>query len=195
MRIVPAALVLIALAGSQDLLAQEMPSAGVKVQCPAGPAPCIPPLTSVRLTILEPLGSQQSASGQAFAIELAEPIVIDGQTVVAAGARGQGEVVHAKRNGGSGAAGELILAARYLEVGRRRLRLRSMNLALVGQDSIGKVNQLMFATAASAPALAVLGYFVKGKEIVIPAGQAAQAKTAEPFVLEPASPPATGNQP
>ena len=39
-----------------------------------------------------------------------------------------GEVVHAKKGGGSGAAGELVLAARYLDFEGSRVRLRSMRL-------------------------------------------------------------------
>jgi|GEM_PF-6422904 len=71
----------------------------------------IPALTEVRLEILSDLGSKISKTGELFPIRLAKPIVIDGAERVPAGAEGQGEVVWAKKSGGSGASGELVLAA------------------------------------------------------------------------------------
>jgi hypothetical protein len=149
---------------------------------------CVPPLTPVKLIIRAHLGSKISASGDWFEIELAEPIVVDGVTLVPAGARGMGEVVHAKKSGGSGASGELILAARYLDVDGKRLRLRSLHIAVSGKDAIGSVNTLNVAAAATVPALALIGFFVKGKGIDIPENTVADAKTAEAFVIEPKSP-------
>lgn len=157
-------------------------------QCPppaADAAPCIAALTPVKIKILVHLGSKLSLSGQTFPLALAEPIMIDGKEVIPAGTTGMGEVVHAKNSGGSGASGELVLAARYLELGDRRLRLRSLNFAVAGQDSIKGVNNLMIASAATMPALSLIGFFVKGKGIDIPEGLEAMAKTAEPFVLDP----------
>jgi hypothetical protein len=156
-------------------------------QCPlpsADSAPCIPALTPVRLVIRTHLGSKISTSGQTFAIQLAQPILVEGKELVPAGTAGMGEVVHAKKSGGSGASGELVLAARYLELGDRRLRLRSLNFAVAGQDSIKGVNTLMIASAATIPAISLIGFFVQGKPIDIPEGMEAMAKTAEPFVLE-----------
>ena len=149
---------------------------------------CVPPLTPIKLFIRAHLGSKISNSGDWFEIELAEPIVIDGVTLVPAGTRGMGEVVHAKKSGGSGASGELILAARYLDVDGKRLRLRSLHIAVSGKDAIGSVNALGVASAATIPALALIGFFVKGKGIDSPENTLADAKTAEAFVVEPISP-------
>lgn len=165
-------------------------------QCPpftAAAAPCIPALTPVKLVIRAHLGSKISLSGQTFAIELAEPIVVDGKELIPAGTAGIGEVVHAKKSGGSGAGGELILAARYLEFGGRRMRLRSLNFAVAGKDSYGTVQSINVASAVAFPALSLIGFFIQGKGIDIPEGVEAMAKTAEPFVLDPplAAPAAT----
>lgn len=172
-------------------------------QCPppaADAAPCIPALTAVRIAIRAHLGSKISQSGQTFAIELAEPVVIDGTEVLPAGTPGMGEVVHAKKSGGSGASGELILAARYLEIAGRRLRLRSMNFAAAGEDNVGAVTSAAIASSATIPVLAFVGFLVKGKPIDIPEGTLVNAKTAEPFVLDPpiaapALPEAASNPP
>lgn len=179
------------------------PTAPVAVQSPAATpavcppaadgALCIAALTPVRLVIRTHLGSKISTSGEWFEIELAEPIMADGKEAIPAGTRGQGEVVHAKKSGGSGASGELVLAARFLDVGGRHLRLRSMHFAAAGEDRIGTVNTLNVASAASPiPGLSLIGFFVKGKGIDLPEGTLAEAKTAEPFVFAPdsAAPPA-----
>lgn len=195
---------------TQPVLARDKPAAGaapvrsapamatsavtpVPVACPVGeggaPAPCVPPLTPVKLVIRTHLGSKISTSGEMFEIELDQPILVDGKVAIPAGTRGVGEVVHAKKNGGSGASGELVLAARYLDVGGRRLRLRSLNFAVSAPDRVGTVNTM----AVASPALALIGFFVKGKGIDLPEGTMADAKTAEPFVVDPpaaASPPA-----
>lgn len=127
------------------------------------------------------LGSKISQTGQMFEIELDQPIIVDGKVVVPAGTRGVGEVIHAKKSGGSGASGELVLAARYLDVGGRRLRLRSLHFAVAGQDRIGTVT----AMSVASPALSLIGFFVKGKGIDLPEGTPADAKTAEPFLIDP----------
>jgi hypothetical protein len=156
------------------------------------PAPAIiPALTPVRIVIKAHLGSKISKSGETFALELADPIVADGKVLIPAGTTGMGEVVHAKSSGGSGASGELVLAARYLDFGGRRLRLRSLNFAVAGKDATGTVNSIAIASAATMPALSLIGFFIKGKGIDIPEGMAAMAKTAEPFVLDPPAVPAS----
>lgn len=137
---------------------------------------CIPALTPVQIELAEPLSSRTSVTGQSFALSLVWPISVHGNELVAKGAKGQGEVVHAKKTG-VGVGGELVLAARYLQIGDKRLRLRSMHLNGAGRDQQG----LAFAVgvAVGLPAL-----FVRGKHIDIPAGAYADAKTAEPFWID-----------
>ncbi len=163
------------------------PLATVVTVCPppSSTAICVASLTPVKLVVRTHLGSKISTSGEWFDIELAEPILINGAVAVPAGTRGKGEVVHAKKSGGSGASGELVLAARYLEIDGRRLRLRSMHFAQAGEDKIGTVNTLNVASVASPiPGLSLIGFFVKGKGIDLPEGTLAIAKTAEPFLID-----------
>lgn len=124
------------------------------------------------------VGSKISTGGEPFAFVLAEPLIVDGREIVPAGTPGMGEVVHAKKGGGSGAGGELVLAARYLQVGDRQLRLRSMRVAVVGKDSISTVD-----TMVAVPVVGMFGFLVKGKEVDIPEGTVVSAKTAEDFSL------------
>jgi protein-L-isoaspartate O-methyltransferase len=141
----------------------------------------LPALTPIRIEILAALGSKTSKSGDTFPIRLAEPLVIGGRELVPAGTSGMGEVVHAKKAGGSGAAGELVLAARYLEVDGRHLKLRSLRLVPQGNSKINTVNTIMVASAASPIPVSLVGFFINGGQAVVPEGTIAEAKTAEAF--------------
>lgn len=144
----------------------------------------IPRLTEVEFEILEPLGSKVSRSLDTFAIRLAAPIMIGGVEAVPAGTMGVGEVVHAKKAGGMGAAGELVLAARYLDLGDRRIRLRSMQLKTTEATSrIGTANAIGTAGAATVLPVALIGFFVKGGEVDVPEGTFASARIAENFTV------------
>ena len=154
---------------------------------------CIPKLTPVEVVIDAEMGSKLSTTGAAFPLRLAQPIVIDGREIVPAGTLGTGEVVHAKKAGGAGAAGELVLAARFLDYGGRRIRLRSMRIAVSGKDAIGAVDGMNAAAAGAATLtplpLGFIGFAITGRNIVVPKGTVAMAKTAEDFALveQPAS--------
>ncbi len=137
---------------------------------------CIPPLTLVRIELAEALSSRTSVTGETFVISLASPVVIDGREVIPAGAKGRGEIIHAKKTG-IGVGGELVLAARYLNLGDRQLRLRSMQFNGAGRDQQGLV--LAVAAAVGLPAM-----FIRGKHIDVPTGALADAKTAEAFWLD-----------
>lgn len=138
-------------------------------------------LTPVTLEILAEQSSGASKAGDRFPLRLAEPIVVDGAVIVPAGAPGEGEVVHAKRSGGMGAAGELILTASYFDFGERRVKLRSLRLTGMGKDRVSTVDALVVASAASPIPVGFIGFFIKGGQMVVPAGTLAEAKTAEPF--------------
>jgi hypothetical protein len=155
----------------------------------SAPAACacrvIPALTPVSIEILAPLGSKISKSGESFPIRLAAPILIDGKEAVPAGALGVGEVIHAKKSGGMGAAGELVLAARYVEVDGQRLMLRSLNIAAAGESSIHKVDAINAASAASPLPIGLIGFFISGGQVNVAQGTVAPAKTRESFTLPP----------
>ena len=162
-------------AGAESAAAAAFAS---EVSDAALPAAIIPALTPVSLRIEQELGSKISHSGDAFRISLALPIVIEGTELVPAGVEGLGEVVHAKKGGLGGAAGELVLAARYLEVDGRHLDLRS--LAFLGR---GKDN--MDLTAAVGIAAGFPALLISGGNTVVPSGAIVTAKTREAFVLNP----------
>jgi len=170
---------------------QDMDSPPVEAVEAAFPVPppsqaasaTVPALTPLTLEILADLGSKTSKSGDQFPIRLHEPVVVDGVTVIPVGTPGMGEVVHAKKGGSSGAAGELVLAARYLDYEGARIRLRSMRMDGNGASKIRSVNDMAIAAALTVPAVALFGFAVKGGDSDIPSGSLASAKTAEAFAV------------
>ena len=135
-------------------------------------------LTPVLIKIEADLLSDGAISGATFPISLAEPLLEDSITILPAGTQGIGEVVHAKKAGGSGAAGELILTALHLDGPDGPIKLRSMKLGGTGQNQTG------LAMAVGVTAVAPLGLVIRGKNITIPKGTLAAAKLAETVVLE-----------
>lgn len=75
----------------------------------------IPAMTLIAIEIIAPISSKTAKVGEMFPIKLSQPIYVGGNLIVPMGAKGYGEVVHAAKARAAGKAGELIIAARYLE--------------------------------------------------------------------------------
>jgi hypothetical protein len=155
-------------------VAQDAPGDGARLHA-------LPALTPIDLIIEQAVSSNEHENGDRFPLRVAEDVVVDGVVVIPAGSRGEGEVVHAARSRGGGKAGELILAARYVEIDGRQIRLRSF-AGGSGKDR----------TKASVGLAATLGFpalLVRGEAYVIAAGTLAHAKTVEDHVLPRAAQP------
>jgi hypothetical protein len=139
----------------------------------------IPAGTIVELEFVEILSSKTSKMGQTFSLRLREPIVIDGQTVVPAGAMGGGEVIDASRAGIGGRSGKLIVSGRFLDFQGQRARIRGLQSVLAGKDR----SRTAVNTAILVPYVGFLGTFVQGGEIEIPVGTGATAQLAADFVV------------
>ena len=138
------------------------------------------------IEIVDTVSSRTNQNGESFRLRLAEPLVIEGRVVVPAGTPGMGEVVHAARARAMGKAGELILAARYLQLGETRIPLRTLRVgAAQGRDNSGTVNAINIASAAALPGLSLVGFVIAGGEVNVPAGTRATAQTASEMVLAP----------
>jgi len=147
----------------------------------------VPAGTELSLELVESLDSRNHHRGHAFAMRVAEPLLIDGQLLVPAGAPVAGEVVHADRARGSGQPGELVLAARTLTLGDQVLALRGLKpeAPVVGKDRTRTVNGVAVAFAPAA-------LMIRGGEKVFPAGSRVTAKLRDavelPVLPEPADP-------
>lgn len=155
---------------------------------PVAEAPCctVPARTLVELEILDTVNSKANHSRESFNFRLAAPLTIDGRTVIPAGTPGVGEVVHAERARFGGRAGELILAARYLDFNGTRIALRTLRVGPQhGRDSSGTINNVNLALAATIPALSLVAFMIAGGEVNVPAGTRASAQTAAEIQLAP----------
>ncbi len=156
----------------------------------------IPALTIVAIEIGATLSSQVNKPGDRFPIKLVEPIKIGESIVVPAGATGEGEVIHTAKKGGYGRAGEMLLAARYIDYQGSRIPLRSLGFSVGhGVSSEGSAMAVGFLISG------VMPYFMSGGEMKIESGTKAFAKiAAETVITTKAAPtiPATtaiGDQP
>jgi len=135
----------------------------------------VPALTPVQIELRASLSSEKSKGGESFPIHLATPLMIDGREVIRAGATGIGEVVHAQKATHSGVPGELILAARHLDISGRRMKLRSLRTRKTGKPGFN---------VPSWPR-GVWIYPPTDGRLFIEEGTVAEARTAEAFTIAP----------
>ena len=94
-----------------------------------------------------------------------------------AGITGEGQVVHAKKAGMAGSAGELVLAARYLDYAGRRIELRSFRFIEEGDELLSRGQNTVDLASATNAAIGPLGFFIGGGNTTIAPGTLASAKT------------------
>jgi hypothetical protein len=75
-------------------------ASGNSPQQAAAPEPIVIPAGKIiRIRLAQPLGSKESQPGETFSATIAEPVQVDGRTVIERGAAAHGEVVDAKAMG------------------------------------------------------------------------------------------------
>ncbi len=171
-------------------------TAELAAEVPADPAPVItlPAATPIVIAVEAELGSKISGTGQMFPIRLAKPLVADGVEVLPAGITGEGQVVHAKKAGLAGAAGELVLAARYLDFNGRRIELRSFRFMEAGETSLGKGQDNTGVSNITTAVAGPIGFFIGGGNTNVLPGTLANAKTRNVEVFPLAAPAPAANE-
>lgn len=132
--------------------------------------------TQIVIAVDKEVGSKISTAGEMFPIRLVQPVTLDGVTLLPAGIPGEGQVVHAKKAGMAGAAGELILAARYLDFAGRRIELRSFKFIEEGDEILSRGQNNADLAAATNTVIGPLGFFIGGGNTTIAPGTLATAK-------------------
>lgn len=148
------------------------------------PALILPKGHPIVITVEREIGSKISQSGEFFPIKLAQSVVIDGIEVLPAGIVGEGQIVHAKKGGMAGAAGELVLAARYLDHGGRRIPLRSFKFIEAGDEILTRGKDNVGIASATNAVIGPLGFLIGGGNTVIAPGTAATAKIRDNEVFD-----------
>jgi hypothetical protein len=134
-------------------------------------------LTPVTLVIDDTISSNTNHNGDRFALHVANDVKAGDAVLIPAGSAGEGEVVHAARSRGGGKAGELILVARFVMVGDKKVLLRSFEAGSGTDHSPAAIATAILAGPAA--------FLVKGGAFVIQAGSVATAKTTEEILLPP----------
>ena len=196
MRLLSSFLVLLLQVSAATPVASEPPAQDAAIESPPAepaaetppPAPLILPKGhTILIAIDREVGSKVSATGDVFPIRLAEPVVVDGVELLPAGIAGEGQVVHAKKGGMAGAAGELLLAARYLDHGGRRIELRSFKFIEAGDESLTRGKDNVGLASATNAVIGPLGFLIGGGNTIIAPGTVATAKIRNDEAFERAS--------
>lgn len=127
----------------------------------------------ILIELAQEVSTKRQRRGDVFDIRLAEAIVLDGQTVIPAGATGRGEVVDASPGGIAGRPAKLILAARYLDYPGGRLAIRGFKMAATGRD-----NASLAIALSATPYVGILALGISGGDVDYPAGTRAIAKVS-----------------
>lgn len=89
----------------------------------------VPEGTEFPLRLEDTISSKTAHEGDRFTVSLTDDVKLPDGTILRAGYRGTGEVVHAEKSGMLGKTGKLDLRLNYLKVGDDRIRLRGAKAA------------------------------------------------------------------
>lgn len=158
-------------------------------QPPAAPVCCVIPAgTPVVIELVNEISSNGVVRGDMFPLRLVEPVEIDGHVLMPRGARGMGEVIDAAKAGMGGKPGELLVAARYIKVGDVQVPIRGMKLSGHGENNSKDAQTAVLIVGVG-------GMFIRGGDLVMPAGSRASAKVARDTPLPPPAATPAPNSP
>lgn len=184
--------VLAAFAAAQASVASA-PEANAVPVASVAPAPiAAPPTTNailrigtevpVRLREQLTTAGKKLRVGHRFHLEVAEPVLVNGVTVIPAGSPAVGEITEARNKGMWGRSGRLAGRILYVSVNGRQIRLTGAfdDKGVAGGVGAALVSGLIFLPA---------GFFMTGTSALIPAGSIIKAFTDEDVPLAmPAAP-------
>jgi hypothetical protein len=124
------------------------------------PIPIVVPAGTV-LTVktTQALGSETSQAGQTFVATLAQPVTVEGNTVIPAGATATGTVVAAKAQGKIKGEGDLSLALTSISTNGRTYKIKTH---VVSRTAKGKGKRTAVTTGGGAAGGALIGGLAGG---------------------------------
>lgn len=146
------------------------------------PTLLLPSLTPLRLRVEGEISSKTHVKGDKIVIVLAEPLRVSGTLAIPAGTRGVAEVLHSAKGGMGGKSGELLIAARSLDLAPGvQIPLRSFRMAPAsGKNNEGLATGLSIVGGLTGGIAAMV---MTGGSARIPGGSEAFAKTAAEIAL------------
>jgi hypothetical protein len=149
-------------APASEVAPEVTPAAAASASTPAPLRVTLPASSAVPMRLLQEVSSGTHIRGQKFELAVTDDITAGDHVVIPADSVVTAEVVHAQKAGALGKAGELIIAARYVDVGGRQIRLRA---------------QLMQTGKDKTMAALLIVPFIRGKNLVLPADTEVVART------------------
>lgn len=111
---------------------------------PAAPAPepedpgvTVPAGTSIAVTFATEISTKDKVAGDGFTATLANPVIVNGQTIFPAGSPVNGHIVEAVRPGKSSGRGKLVLAYDSIDMGGKSYRINSVGAPIEGKSGTG----------------------------------------------------------
>jgi hypothetical protein len=154
----------------------QTPVAPAEKPAPAPKPKIVPAGTVIRVRLNDAIGSKTAQAGQTFTGSVMDPIVVDGRTLIPAGATVAGEVTNAKSAGRFKGAAELAITIRSVTVGGAPHTLAA---STVSQTSTGKGKRSAAMIGGGGGAGALIGGLAGGgKGALIGALAGAGAGTA-----------------
>ena len=149
--------------GAQEAVPTAMPTAATITQAPTSNA-VLRAGTPVTLRLMEEITTKKKAArvGQRFMMEVAEPIAVNGVTVVPAGTPAWGEITNVRNKGMWGKSGKLDARVLYLRINGRQIRLTGTFDDKGVTGTAGVVGAVVLVP--------VVGFFVTGTSAVLPKG-------------------------
>ena len=151
--------------------------------------------TEVAMKLREQLTTKGKALrvGQRFELEVADPVMVNGQTVIPAGSPGVGEITSIRNKGMWGKSGNIEARVLYVRVGDRQIRCSGVVSDKGTTGTAGVVGAVVL--------IPVAGFFMTGTSAEIPLGapvkafldedvpvQFAQGSAPAPLVVTTAAP-------
>jgi hypothetical protein len=143
---------------------------------PAAPVVLVPEGTAITVRTSQEVGSKISRSGDTFAASVAEPVVVNGRTVIPAGASATGRVSEAQALGRVSGEARLSLRLESVEINGERYSVQSSGVTRI-EEGKGKRSAAMIGGGAAAGAI-IGGIAGGGKGAAIGAAAGAGAGTA-----------------
>lgn len=160
------------------VLALALFAPGLAAQTTADSQRTLAANTTIELETVDHVSSKTSKTGDFFKLKVrADVLAADGAVLIPAGTPAVGQVVHAARSGGGGKGGELILAARYVELPQGQVKLRS-GFGAAGKARVG-------ATLATSMVVGPFAMLIKGKDLEVPAATPLSARLANDTSFTP----------
>ena len=117
-----------------------------------------------------------TAPGQTVMLSVADPVIVNGVTVIEAGAPAVGEVTVAEKRGAVGKPARIGVALRHVTA------VDGKNIPLAGQKQVEGKNEQASALIVTI-LCCVLGLLMRGGTATIPAGSQMQATTMAPVTV------------